>query len=296
MENIEINRYEALNPHQLNRIHELYNNSFDLLKISKDNFEERLLENEYRKIFFLTEIHNVIIGYLIMVNNSIVLLIVDEAYRNNGIGSNLLFMGEQEIKIKYDQVNLVAPDFFMCGVPLDTKSSYYKWFEKRGFVYDWTPFDMIVDLENYEYKDEDFLCSLEGAIFKKLDKNSDEMSSCYNGANSVSDGWGEYYKGDSDEAIIAVKDTEVIGGAIASSSILFDLSLKKTGSFGAIWVLEKYREKGIGMKLYQKALSDLKSRGFKYCHIYYTYAPLDLWYGKLGAKKYIEYWIGTKKI
>jgi hypothetical protein len=35
---------------QLNIIYKLYNNSFDLLKISKVNFDKKLLENEYKKI------------------------------------------------------------------------------------------------------------------------------------------------------------------------------------------------------------------------------------------------------
>jgi predicted N-acetyltransferase YhbS len=295
MENAEIKRYEVINSAQLNIIHQLYNNAFDLLKISRVNFDEKLLENEYNKIYFLAEIKNEIIGYLIIVNNSIVLLIVDELYRNKGIGSKLLSNGELEIKGKYDQINLVAPDFFLCGCPFDTKSSYYKWFEKRGFIYEWTPLDMIVNLENFEYKDEDYACSLEGVIFKKLDKESDEMVSCCNGANSVEEGWGNYYN-DDDEGIIAVKDNEVIGGALIISSVLFDMSLKDTGSFGVIWVLPEYEKKGIGIKLYQKGLFALKNKGCKFCHIYYTYKPLDLWYGKLGAKKYIEYWIGSKKI
>ena len=132
LENIEIKRYETLNSAQLNIIHELYNNSFDLLKISKDNFDKKLLENEYKKIYYLAEFKNDLIGYLIIVNNSIVLLIVDELYRNKGIGSKLLSIGESGIKEKYGQINLVAPDFFLCGCPFDTKSSYYKWFEKRG--------------------------------------------------------------------------------------------------------------------------------------------------------------------
>jgi GNAT superfamily N-acetyltransferase len=296
MENIEIKRYEALNSTQLNIVHKLYNNSFDLLKISRENFDKRLLENKYKKIYFLAEIDNNVIGYLIIVNNSIVLLIIDELYRNKGVGGQLLSKGEFEIKKNYDQINLVAPDFFLCGCPCDTKSSYYKWFENRGFVYEWTPFDMIVDLEHFEYKDEDYSCSLEGVVFKKLDKNSDEMTSCYNGANSVGEGWGDYYRGDDAEGIIAVKDKEVIGGVLISSSFLFDLSLKETGSFGVIWTLEKYEKNGIGTKLYQKALYELKNKGYKFCHIYYTYKPLDLWYGKLGAKTYIEYWIGSKKL
>jgi GNAT superfamily N-acetyltransferase len=296
MENVEIKRYEALNSAQLNIVHELYNNSFDLLKISKVNFNKRLLENEYKKIYFLAEINNDIKGYLITVNNSIVLIIVNELYRNKGIGSKLLSNGEWEIKEKYDQINLVAPDFFLCGCPLDTKSSYYKWFEKRGFIYEWTPFDMIVDLENFEYKDEEYSCSIEDVIFKRLDKESAEMALCCNGANSVGEGWGNYYYGNDNEGIIAVKENEVIGGALIITSFLFDMSLKETGSFGVIWVLPKYERNGIGTKLYQKALFELKNKGYKFCHIYYTYRPLDLWYGKLGAKKYIEYWIGSKKL
>ena len=295
---MKINRYETLSSEQINRLHQLYDNCFDLLKMSKDNFEDTLLENDYKKVYFLAEVDNNITGYLIMVNNSIVLLIVDEAYRNNGIGSNLLREGEWEIKAKYDQINLTAPDFFLCGCPLDTKSNYSKWFEKRGFVYEYTPLDMLVDLESFEYKDEDYACSIKDVIFKKLDKESDETVSCCNGANSVEEGWGDYYSGDNDydEAIIAVKDKEVIGGAIVTPSVLFDVSLKEAGSFGAIWVLPKYERNGVGIKLYQKALFELKNKGYKTCHISFTYRPLDLWYGKLGAKKYIEYWIGNKKL
>jgi len=295
MENAEIKRYETLNSTQLSTVHKLYNNSFDLLKISRESFDKRLLENDYEKVYYLAEINNDIIGYLITVNNSIVLLIVDEPFRNQGTGSKLLSHWEREIKGKYGTINLVAPDFFLCGCPLDTKSNYYKWFENRGFVYEWSPFDMIVNLEEFEYKDEDYSCSLEGTVFKKLEKDSDEMTSCYNGANSVEEGWGEYYRADDTEGIIAVKDKEVIGGVIVSPSCLFDVSLKETGIFGVIWVLSKYERNGIGTKLYQKALCELKNKGCKLCHIYYTYKPLDLWYSKLGAKKYIEYWIGSKR-
>jgi predicted N-acetyltransferase YhbS len=296
LENIEIKKYETLNSSHLNKIHELYNNSFDLLKISKANFDKKLLVNDYKKIYFIAEINNEVIGYLIIVHNSIVLLIVDELYRNKGIGSKLLSDGELKVKEKYDQINLVAPDFFLCGCPFDTKSNYYKWFERRSFIYEWTPFDMIVNLEEFEYKEDDYSCSLEDVIFKKLDKESDEMALCCNGANSVGEGWGNYYYYDKNEGIIAVKDNKVIGGALIINSILFDMSLKDTGSFGVIWVLPEYEKKGIGIKLYQKGLFELKNKGYKFCHIYYTYKPLDLWYGKLGAKKYIEYWIGSKKL
>jgi GNAT superfamily N-acetyltransferase len=202
--------------------------------MTKDNFIKRLFWNDHQKLYFIAETDKDIIGYLIIINNSILLLIVDEKYRHKGLGSELLRKGEQEIKTKYEKIDLVAPDCFLCGVPFDTKSSYYKWFENRGFIHDWTSFDMTVDLENFAYKEKDFSCSLDGTIFKKLGKTKDEVMSCYNGANNVEDGWGEYYLQDNIEAIIAVKDKEVIGGVIVPSFCIFDESLKDAGSFGVI--------------------------------------------------------------
>jgi GNAT superfamily N-acetyltransferase len=279
---------------QTGRLHTLYNDCFDLLKMSIDNFTKRLFWNDREKTFFLAEVDNKIIGYLITTGNSILLLAVDEKYRNNGIGSDLLRHAEREIKAGYSKINVAAPDYFLCGVPFDTKSNYHGWFENRGFVYDWTPFDMTVDLDSRTYKDDDVACSIDGVLLKKLEKNSGELMSCRSAADSVEEGWGEYFLKDDVEAYIAVKDEEVIGGVMAPSFCMFDESLKDAGSFGLLWVRKEYRKKGLGMKLYHKALWELKNRGYKVCHIGYTY--LDVWYGTLGAVKYMNYWIGDKKL
>jgi predicted N-acetyltransferase YhbS len=153
---------------------------------------------------------------------------------------------------------------------------------------------MVVDLEKFSHRAEDFSCAVDNLVIKKLEKNDDEVMSCYTGANSVEDGWGEYFLGGNVEAIIAVKGKEVIGGVLVPSLFLFDGSLKGAGSFGVLWVLDKYINKGVGMKLYSSSLLELKKRCYKICHIGYTY--LDAWYGKLGAKKYIDYWIGGKDL
>lgn len=90
-------------------------------------------------------------------------------------------------------------------------------------------------------------------------------------------------------------DNQVIGGIIIQQDeCIFNESLKNCGHFGLLWVLPEYRNKGIGTQLCRHALIELKKNGFKMCHIGYTY--LDKWYGKLGAKKYINYWIGNKKL
>ena len=54
MENVEIKRYETLNSAQLCKIHELYNNSFDLLKISKFIKETLILKRCNSKLSSLS--------------------------------------------------------------------------------------------------------------------------------------------------------------------------------------------------------------------------------------------------
>jgi len=81
MENLQIKKYETIDQDQINMLHYLYNNSFDLVKMTKDNFVKRLFWNNIKKIYYIAEINNVVIGYLIIVNNSILLLIVDEKHK-----------------------------------------------------------------------------------------------------------------------------------------------------------------------------------------------------------------------
>lgn len=294
MDKMTICRYDTLTPDQIDKIFALYNNSFELVKIKKSKFINRLFDNDHKKIYFIAELCKDIIGYSIIIRNSIFLLIVNETYRNKGIGIKLLEISEQEIKKEgYDEIGLISPNYLFCGVPMDIKSSYYKWFEHRGFVYDWTSFDMIVDLENLPYTTNETKYSLDNVIFKKL--STDEIESCSKGADIVQEGWGQYFLVENVNALVAKIHNQVIGGIVVhQSECIFNESLKNCGHFGALWVLNEYRNKGIGMQLCQRALIELKETGFKMCHIGYTY--LDKWYGKLGAKKYINYWIGNKRL
>ena len=54
MANIQIKRYEALNFDQINTLHKLYNNCFDLLKMTKENFVKRLFWNDCKKKILFT--------------------------------------------------------------------------------------------------------------------------------------------------------------------------------------------------------------------------------------------------
>jgi GNAT superfamily N-acetyltransferase len=180
----------------------LYNNSFELVKTKKSRFINRLLENNNKKIYFIVELCKDIIGYSIIIKNSLFLLIVDEAYRNKGIGSKLLEISEQEIKKEgYNEIKLISPNYIFCGVPMDIKSNYYKWFEQRGFLYDWTSFDMIIDLENLSYTANEEKCSLDDVILKKL--STCEIESCSKGSDIVQKGWGQYFLDKNINALIA---------------------------------------------------------------------------------------------
>jgi predicted N-acetyltransferase YhbS len=292
IDRIKITQQNIPDSIQLTIMHSLYNNCFDLLKMTERNFIDRLAKNDKNKTYFIAEIDNQIVGYSIVAGNAITLLIVSEIHRNEGIGSILLEKAEEKIKKEYDSIELVSSDYILCGVPFDTKSSYYKWFENKGFAHNWTACDMTVDLK--KFSSEGVSYSSDNIVFKKL-HTDDEIESCYNGADSVEKGWGRFFAEENTNAIIAIKGEEVIGGIIVSPyRCLFDESIKDAGTIGALWVLKEYRKKGMGMELYCDALIELKKEGCNICHIGYTY--LESWYGKLGAKKYIDYWIGSKKI
>jgi predicted N-acetyltransferase YhbS len=293
---LPVREYQIVNDQQILTMWRMYNDSFDLIKTGLEMFKERLCINMGDTVCFIHEKDNQIVGFSIVNKNAILLLIVHEKYRNRGIGGDLLKLSENKIGLKYSTVSLVGSDsYIVCGVPMDTKSDYHEWFERRGFIHDWTSFDMIVDLLEFEPKEEFFTCSDGAVIFRKRTEDPPEKELCYQGAEGVQRGWGKYFLEDGVNAEIALKDNRVIGGNIIKhSDCIFNVSIEGSCHFGLIWVAEEWRNRGIGIKLYQDALIELKSAGYKTCHIGYTY--LDAWYGKCGAKIYIHYWIGNKQL
>jgi GNAT superfamily N-acetyltransferase len=272
---------------------DLYNRVFPNLQTDQNIFSERLLL-ENGSIIFEHREGAVLAGFSVVNDDGILLLCVDENYRNQGIGTDLLRLSEQHIKMDFNkiQLGLSRNTYLFCGVPMNDFSDSHTFFEKHGYSGKWVSFDMIIDLSKYNHIPE--LNNKDTNILIRHRRNDPEDIENAASCGEIIDGWGEIYRSSTD-LIVAEADGKIIGGvSVDPDFCLFPKSLKEAGSFGCLGVLEEYRNCGIGMKLCQEALHILKNSGCQICHIGYTW--LDWWYGKLGAVKYTNYWMGEKKL
>ena len=260
---------------------QIYNNSFDLIKTNLETFSNRLMLNNANTYALVELLNDKIIGYSIINKNTILLLCVDENYRNKGIGSILLSNSEKSIKDKkYQLVNIGSGDCYLIpGVPEDTKSNYFDWFEKRGYAKTWISFDMLVDLTENEYELSN--------KFTIRPATNDDLPAILALAEQF-EGWKAIYeKEDIQNIALAFMKKELVGIIIIENdACLYPESIKNCGNFGCLGVKEQYRKHGIGTALLKYALNKLKAKN-NFCHIGYTY--LDWWYARVGAKKYINY-------
>ena len=271
----------------------IYNKSFPKLQTDEQTFTEHLLLNKGSKVFE-HRMDAVLVGFSVVNDDGILLLCVDHDYRNQGIGTHLLTLSEEYISKQFDVIHLGSSrnTYLLCGVPMDTDCDSHSFFLKHGYTENWISYDMVLDLDQYnrihELDNKD-----SNVIIRRRRNDREEIEKTIKCADAI-DGWGEYFKYATD-VIVAVSDGEIIGLVIVEADgCLFPESLKGAGTLACLGVIDAYRKHGVGMKLCQEALCSLKESGCRICHIGYTY--LDWWYGKLGAVKYINYWMGEKKV
>lgn len=270
----------------------LYNESFLRLKTTAAIFAERLSINSGSKIITVSS-ENELFGYSVVNADGILLLCVKKQYRNKGIGSALMKKSENIIKENYQAIKLGASQsgYLLVGVPLDDEQDFHAFFEKRGYHETWVSYDMVIDLRKFIRKPELDNADETVIIRKRLDTDEDRFAAKKCG-DAIKEGWGNIYESASN-LLVAEKCGEIIGAVtVEPEYCLFPHLLNNAGSFGCLGVREDYQKQGIGMKLCQDALCELKASGCDICHIGYTW--LDWWYGKLGAEKFVHYWMGEK--
>ena len=269
----------------------IYNRAFPSLQTDEGTFSERLMIDSGSVIFEHRE-EGILTGYSVVNDDGILLLCVDDNFRRKGIGTELLKISENHIKKNFDKVTLGISrnTYLFCGVPINKDCDSRPFFLKHGYSETGTNFDMVIDLSEYTRIHE--LDNHDDNIIIRHRRNDKEDIEKSIKCGDVIDGWGAFYK-DATDLIVAEADGEIIGAVIADPQhCIFSGSLKDAGTLACLGVIKEYRAHGIGMKLCQEALCSLKNSGCKICHIGYTW--LDWWYGKLGATKYISYWMGDK--
>lgn len=248
-------------------------------------------------------------------------VVVDPEEQRKGIGTELLSLAQAWCRRQGARTLRLGSDYphFFPGVPVSVpiqKSSLLggapfsedvlirEFFEKRGFLADWTEYDLIADLgaidlgtsplEAFDQHEFHFsLCSdhLRPAVLEFLSKSF--PGRWY---REMADGFENSLQ--NEDVALAVRDVDatVVGFARIGSNASAHLSPglfwrgllgQNAGALGPIGVDAACRGQGLGLSLLQASLCELKRRGAGLTVIDWT--DLVGFYGKLGFEPWKAY-------
>lgn len=257
-----------------------------------------------------------LIGLSMVNQNVILLLCVDKAYRQQGIGTWLL---EQSEKLVCESGHGackagVGFDYLMPGVPTsvhyfparnirlyeDLDSSASMFFEKRGYRHSWDNadcFDMRFDLKDlvettwhigdtiqgitYRFAT---LADLEG-ILECTEDACSEFSVFYREES-------QYAPEGRERVLIALKGREVCGALMVGP----EQGAPGLGSIGCTTVKQSCQGQHIATNLVLLGTKALKDMGLQEGYLSYTYSGLDRLYGAAGYQIKVFYMMAEKKL
>lgn len=272
-----------------------------------------ILKNRDNRVIEKRNDQKELIGVSVINRNTIILLCVDEEYRNRGLGTELL--AESELIVKnngYEEINVGDGfDYLMPGVP--TSKRYYEaenenlyenisetasdFFEKRGYEHSWdcNCFDMRFLLKDFSNEKHSVGDIIDGISYRWAETTDmEEICKCTDDACEEFTQWyrnEELYKEDSGQKVlIAADNNEVVGTLIVDT----EAEGQGLGSIGCTTVKRKYQGRHIAVNLVVLGTKYLRDMGLKEAYLSYTYSGLDHLYGYAGYKICIYYMMAKK--
>lgn len=300
-----------------NEIYYMFKRNFPFVN-REEKTARHIISNEDNIIFEKRNNKNELIGCAIVNKNTILLLVVDEKYRNIGIGSELLKKCENTIIHNgFDNVVLgVGFDYLMPGVPTSKKyaESVHEnlcpevndkastFFEKRGYEHSWKKcncFDMKMSLSNIVGCNESIGNTINGIMYRwAVIDDLDGIIECTDDACQFQEEkFSVYYRNpllyeisNNQKVLVAVKNDLIVGALIVS----IETEGKDLGSVGCTCVSFKESHQGIGTNLVRVGTKYLKDIGLSNASLGYTYTGLDKLYGAAGYEISTYYLMGEK--
>ena len=303
----------------MEEIFEIYKRNFPYINREEKTIKE-IISNENNVILEKRDDNGKLIACAIVNKNTILLLVVDKEYQNNGIGKSLLEECENNIiKNGFNKIVLgVGFNYLMPGVPTSKKYNpsvhenldpnvndiASNFFEKRGYVHSWGKyncFDMklrLVDFDQDEYSIGDTINN----VYYRWGNISDleEIIECADDACKYQDEkFSKYYnnkdlynENSNQKVLVAIKNNKIVGTLIVS----IEIEGKDLGCVGCTCVSYKETHQRIGTNLVKIGTKYLKDIGLKNASLSYTYSGLDKLYGASGYEISTYYFMGEKKI
>ena len=276
----------------------------------------RILENKDNKIMEERNAENQLIGVSVIHKNTILLLCVEEMYREQGIGSKLLKQSEEAIMAAgYDEVTVgVGEDYLAPGVPtskryapavnerldnrIDDTASHF--FEKRGYVHDWgnecNCFDMKFPLCEFSKNEHSVGEVIDGIQYRFATiEDLADVCECTNAACEEFTGWYRneflYTENDSSRVLVATDGKQVVG------TLIVDMNRESgLGSVGCTTVHPDFQGRHIAVNMVTLGTKYLKDVGMKEAYLSYTYSGLDHMYGYAGYKIFVYFMMAKKQL
>lgn len=271
-------------------IYDLYTKCFPNYPI-KESLFILLLAPEKAHII-CKRVGNKLIGFSMIHGNSISLLCVDEHYRNNDIGTELLKLSEKFISnTRADKIILGRGRYYLLqGVPHDD-NSVVPFFEHRGYLALWTSVNMCLSLNSFQV-DNIIIPPCPGNVkFRFISR--DKMHQLLNAVEDAESGWLGIFQDCADPIFIAESNGIILGFEILSPyGGRFIFSTEQVGCVGCVGVINKARNKGIGRQMVVKGIEWLKNQGCTSVEL--RYVELVDWYKKIGFEIIRHQWMGEK--
>lgn len=294
----------------------LFRRSFPFI-VREEATVRNILENEECKLIEKRNDNNALIGVAVVHKNTILMLCVDKAYRNRGIGSELLKEAEEHIKATgcKDVVVGAGYDYLMPGVPtskryvdavnehlyegIDETASTF--FEKRGYTHSWdcNCFDMRFSLSEFTENEHSVGDTVDGICYRfATEDDAENVWACTDAAYEEFTQYyknGELYHGDGKQnpkVLIALDGEEVVGTLFVN----LETEGAGIGSVGCTTVKSSHQGRHIGVNMVTIGTKFLKDAGMKEAYLGYTYSGLDHMYGYAGYKICIYYMMAKKQL
>lgn len=295
---------------------DLFRRNFPFI-VREDATVRNILENKECKVIEKRNGQNVLIGSAVVHNNTILMLCVDQEYRNKGIGSELLSKAEQAVRdAGFEEVTVGAGyDYLMPGVPtskrytdavnerlyegLDAAASEF--FEKRGYTHSWdcNCFDMRFPLSEFVTEEYNVGDTVEGICYRfATEEDAEKVYACTDAAYEE---FTQYYKNEelyrgegkqNPKVLIATDGEEVVGTLFVN----LETEGEGLGSVGCTTVKPSHQGRHIGVNMVTIGTKYLKDAGMKEAYLGYTYTGLDHMYGYAGYKICVYYMMAKKSL
>ena len=275
-------------------VYNLYCRCFPDLRVKYDNFLDKLDYRNTKKISVIED--GKLAGVSLVSGNAVLLLCVDEMFRNKGHGTKLLQQSEDMIiSSGHDSIILgKGSSYLFQGVPFFSDRGICRFFEKRGYSADGESVDMTMELKDFFIDRVQIPDCPENIVFRYVKDTEQEKLQLLRAVNLIDPDWCRYYENTRDFVLAAEEEGELIGAAIISRSgaPFCPEGSQTTGEIGCVGVVPKARKKGIGLRLVAIGTDELKKMGSQTAYIGYTH--LEDWYASLGYKPFMRFWMGQK--